>query len=92
MILDKKFSKIKLLCEPHMVKRKIFPTLSNKNSKTKLMRNYLNFLQFSDGKHSLQQISKILNISLIKTRQIFKFLKKKACLIAIFFKIKNKIL
>ncbi len=78
LILDKKiFPKYKLLCEPHMVKRKIFPTLSNKNSKTKLMRNYLNFLQFSDGNHSLQQISKILNISLIKTTQIFKFLKKK---------------
>lgn len=84
LILDKKiFPKFRVLCEPHMVKRKIFPTLSKKDSrtnlmsKTNLMRNYLNFLQFSDGKHSLEQISKILNISFIKTVEIYKFLKRK---------------
>lgn len=70
--------KNKYLCEPHMSKRKLYPTLMN----TKL-KNYnknrilMDFIQYSDGSNDLYKISKILNISLKKTKKIFFYLKSK---------------
>ena len=50
----------KIICEPQLSKRKLYPTLSkiskfNKNSSE--TRNILNFLQYSDKSNSIEQIS-----------------------------------
>ena len=70
ILLKKIVPKNKILCEPQMGKRGLYPTLSFKtttNSFTKkeknITRNYMSFLQYSDGKNSLNRISKILNVN-----------------------------
>ena len=46
--------------------------------KTKITSyDYMNFLQYADGRNSLEEISKIINISSIKTKKIYQILKKK---------------
>jgi|TARA_B110000027_G_scaffold93468_1_gene98727 aminopeptidase-like protein len=39
--------------------------------------DYMNFLQYADGKNSLEEMSEIINISFIKIKKIYKILKKK---------------
>ena len=39
--------------------------------------DYMNFLQYADGKNSLEEISKIINVSFIKIKKIYQILKKK---------------
>lgn len=76
-ILQKKiipFSRFK--CEPFMSKRNLYPDLSKKNNK-KIPRYSMHFLQYADGKNDLIDISKILNIKLQQTKNIYKELKKK---------------
>ena len=62
ILLKKIVPKNKILCEPQMGKRGLYPTLSTKKEKN-ITRNYMSFLQYSDGKNSLDEISKILNIN-----------------------------
>ena len=52
--------KVKILCEPQMSKRKIYPTLSKKaqNNDIRLM---MNFLSLCDGQTSVLEIAEILN-------------------------------
>ena len=68
-----------IICEPHLSKRKLYPTLSkiskfNRNSNES--RNILNFLQYSDQTNSIYQISKLINLDIKKTFKIFNTLKK----------------
>ena len=68
-----------VICEPHLSKRKLYPTLSkiskfNRNSNES--RNILNFLQYSDQTNSIYQISKLINLDIKKTFKIFNTLKK----------------
>ena len=76
LLLKKIIPKNKILCEPQMGKRGLYPTLSTKNKKT-ISRNYMDFLQYADGKSSLEKISKKINLDLFLTRKIFYKLKSK---------------
>ena len=76
ILIKKKIPKAVLLCEPQMSKRKLYPTLSIKNKKNKFS-DYMNFLQYSDGKNSLEKISVLSKISYKKGYSIYKELIKK---------------
>ena len=53
--------KSKVLCEPQMSKRNLYPTLGTKNMK-KSIKDIMNFLQFADGTNSLKDISNYIHI------------------------------
>lgn len=61
VIENNKIYKVKVLCEPHMGKRGMYPTISTKNSdnQVKLM---MNLISFCDGQNSLLDIADKLNI------------------------------
>ena len=71
----------KIICEPNLSKRNLYPSSSNvskNNSKLKkLGKNINNFLSFADGTNSIEDISTLINLDLKKTKQINNLLKKK---------------
>ena len=75
ILTQKIIPKNRILCEPQMGKRGLYPRLSTKDLK-KIIRNYMSFLQYADGKNDLKSIAKILNISSHETKKIYKILKK----------------
>jgi len=66
----------KIICEPHMGKRRLYPTISKKEKKS-FSRNYMNFLQYADGNNSLERISKKIDLNFNSTKKIFVKLKSK---------------
>ena len=66
--------KAKILCEPHMTKYNLYPTLSTKKINN-LKNQYMDFLQFSDGKNTIEEISKKIKLKLSKVKKIYKLLK-----------------
>ena len=60
--MKKIIPKSNLLCEPHMSKRNLYPTLSFKNRSVQT-KDIMNFLQYSDGKNDLTKIAKLININ-----------------------------
>jgi aminopeptidase-like protein len=68
--------KSKVLCEPQMSKRNLYPTLGTKNMK-KSVKDIMNFLQFADGTNSLKDISNYIHIKQDKCQKIYQLLKKK---------------
>ena len=60
----------KILCEPQMGKRGLYPTISTKKE-NEITKNYMSFLQYADGKNSLDKISKILKINNTQTKKIY---------------------
>ena len=74
ILLKKIVPKNKILCEPQMGKRALYPTLSTKKEKN-ITRNYMSFLQYSDGKNSLNEISRILNVNDKLAKKIYLKLK-----------------
>ena len=70
ILLKKIVPKNKILCEPQMGKRALYPTLSTKKEKN-ITRNYMSFLQYSDGKNSLDKISKILDVNNKLAKKIY---------------------
>jgi aminopeptidase-like protein len=76
LLLDMVIPKTSILCEPHMSKRKLYPSLSTKNT-NKMVRNYMNFIQYADGKNDLDQISQFINLKLKEVKKIYKLLKRK---------------
>jgi len=75
-ILNKKIiPKNKILCEPQMSRRGLYPTLSTKN-KEKITKHYMSFLQYADGKNDLESISYLLNIKASLANKIYNILKK----------------
>ena len=50
-----------LPCEPQLGKRGLYPTISSKGS-AENVRAMMNLLSYCDGKHSLLEISKKINI------------------------------
>ena len=72
-IHNNQYTQTKILGEPMLSKRGLYSTLSIKNS-WKSARNYLDVLQYSDGKNSLSKISKLSKISNKKLRKIVKIL------------------
>jgi aminopeptidase-like protein len=75
-ILQKKIIPINnILCEPQMSKRLLYPSISLKNKK-KLSQNFMNFLQYSDGKNDIKDISKILKLNHKSVQFIYNTLKR----------------
>ena len=66
--------KTKILCEPHMTKYNLYPTLSNKKTNN-ISHQYRDFLQFPDGKNTIEEISKKIKLNLSKVKKIYKLLK-----------------
>ena len=75
IILNNIYPLSKILCEPQMGKRGLYPTLSVK-SKRKKSKTYMDFLQYSDGSNSLKKISKLINLDIKSTKKIYKILSK----------------
>ena len=76
ILLKKIIPKNKILCEPHMSKYNLYPTLSTKNKNT-TVQNYMDFLQYTDGKNTLDNISREIKLNLVDTKKIYKLLKRK---------------
>jgi aminopeptidase-like protein len=74
ILLKKIIPKNKILCEPQMSKRGLYPTISIKKEDI-ITKNYMSFLQYADGKNSLDKISKILKINNNQTKKIYSKLK-----------------
>ena len=70
------FPKTNIICEPNLGKRKLYPTKSHflrkKNKLKKKSKDLLNFLSYSDGKNTLEDISEYTNNSLHYTKKIYK--------------------
>ncbi|MDC1153784.1 DUF4910 domain-containing protein [Candidatus Pelagibacter sp.] len=64
-----------ILGEPNMGKRKLYPTLST-TKQNKNTRNYMDFLQYADGRNTLKIISKKIKVDLKKINQIYLKLKR----------------
>ena len=75
ILLKKIIPKNKILCEPQMGKRGLYPNLSTK-SKSKKSENPMDFLQYADGKNDLEIISKKIKINLRVAKKIYILLKK----------------
>jgi aminopeptidase-like protein len=76
-ILDKKiYPKSKTLCEPHMSKRNLYPHLSTKILSQRV-KDFMNFITYSDGRNDLTTISKYIKKSFSYTQKIYKFLNYK---------------
>ena len=75
IMLENIYPKYKIICEPQMGKRGLYPTLSTKTEK-KLTRSYMDFLQYSDGSNSLKKISKLINLDYKDIKKINSILLK----------------
>ena len=66
-------------CEPNLGKRGLYHlvgTPSNQNLEKKIL-NILDFLQYADGSNNISQISKLINLGLKNTNNLYYFLKEK---------------
>ena len=75
ILLERIYPKCKIMCEPQMGKRGLYPTLSTKNE-NKLTRSYMDFLQYADGTNSLEKISNLIKLDLKSVRKIYQILLK----------------
>ena len=75
ILLKNRFPRSKILCEPKMDKRGLYPTLGTKYSSS-ITRHYMDFLIYSDGRNSLERIAEIIKISKFKSIEIYKILNK----------------
>ena len=76
-ILRKKIiPKNKILCEPQMGKRGLYHLRLSQKKINKDVINYMDFLQYSDGKNDLCDISKKLNLTLNEVTKILKILQR----------------
>tara|TARA_X000000950_G_scaffold286103_1_gene393983 strand:- start:533 stop:1822 length:1290 start_codon:yes stop_codon:yes gene_type:complete len=75
ILLERVYPKCKIMCEPQMGKRGLYPTLSTKYKK-KLTKNYMDFLQYADGTNSLEKISGLIKTDLKSVKKIYQILFK----------------
>ena len=64
ILLKKIIPKNQILCEPQLSKRRLYRTLSIKNTKNRNVLNHMSFLQYADGKNDLSEIAKKLKLSM----------------------------
>ncbi len=69
ILLKRIYPNCKIMCEPQMSKRGLYPTLSLKNKK-KSIRGYMDFLQYADGTNSLEKISSLIKLDLKLVKKI----------------------
>ena len=79
--INKNFPISKIMCEPKLSKRGLYTSLSNtsfgnKNKMSLMRKNILNFIQYSDGSNSIEDISKYIKLPLLKTKKIFQICKR----------------
>lgn len=73
--LQKKiFPKSKLICEPFLTKRNLYSTISKKDLNSNYAKKILDFLQFADGKNSLEKISILTSMKLSEINKLTKML------------------
>ena len=73
ILLERTYPKCKILCEPQMSKRGLYPSLSTKKN-SQLTKSYMDFLQYSDGTNSLEKISRLIKLDLSNIKKIYKIL------------------
>tara|TARA_B100000575_G_C23120244_1_gene648163 strand:- start:912 stop:2192 length:1281 start_codon:yes stop_codon:yes gene_type:complete len=69
------YPKINVLGEPQLSKRRLYPTISKKNSSSNI-HNFMNVISYCDGKNELNEISKLCNIDYSETYSIYLKLKE----------------
>jgi aminopeptidase-like protein len=74
ILLKKIIPKNKILCEPNMGKRKLYPTLSENKIKQST-KDIMNFLTYADGRNDLLTISKYIKKEYSTAKKIYKLLK-----------------
>ena len=67
----------KIPCEPFLTKYRLVDTLGAKKKINKFTRNILNFLTYSDGTNSIEDISNLCKLKLKETKKIYYLLKSK---------------
>ena len=75
ILLQRIYPKCKIMCEPQLGKRGLYPTLSTKD-RTKENKSYRNFLQYADGTNSLEKISNLIQLDLNSVKKIYSILLK----------------
>ena len=75
ILLKRIYPKYKMMCEPQMGKRGLYPTLSTTNEK-KLTISFMDFLQYADGTNSLEKISSLIKLDFKSVRKIYSILLK----------------
>ena len=75
ILLERIYPTFKIMCEPQLGKRGLYPTLSTKD-KTKENKSYRNFLQYADGTNSLEKISNLIKLDLNSVKKIYSILLK----------------
>jgi aminopeptidase-like protein len=73
-IESQRVPKMKVLCEPQMGKRGLYPNTSTKNSETIDVRNMMNVISYFDGGHTLQEISEQCGVDLKEIHKIIDLL------------------
>jgi aminopeptidase-like protein len=68
------FPKVTVFCEPHLSKHGLYPTLSTE-SNYEVMKQMMNLIAYSDGKHSLLDIAEIIGEPIWELVPIFQKLK-----------------
>ena len=56
--------------------RGLYPTLSTKKNNIN-KENYMNFLQYSDGKNTIEEISQKIKLNITQTKIVYRVLKDK---------------
>ena len=80
ILLENIYPKYKIICEPQMGKRDLYPMHSTKTEK-KLTRSYMHFLQYADGSNSLEKISNLINLNYKDTKKIYSILKNNSLIL-----------
>jgi len=74
ILLERIYPKYKIICEPQMGKRNLYQTLCTKGS-DKVIRSYMDFLQYADGTNSLEKISNLIDLNLNSVKKVYFLLK-----------------
>ena len=77
LIMNEEVPKNNNICEPQLGKRNLYSKITYKENIKTNSRDYLNFLQYSDGLNSLTDISKKIKLDIKKTKKNFSDFKKK---------------
>jgi len=75
------YPKTKILCEPNLGKRNLYPTISQKGSYNNELVMRMDLITLSNGKNSIFKISKLLNKNLNTVCREYKLLKSKGLLV-----------
>ena len=74
--MHKIIPKPRIICEPMLIKKKLYKSVSIKSNDKLSSRKILDFLMYADGKNDLEKISNIIKINYNLTFKIYNLLKK----------------